>query len=172
MYTRRCKQASQDPAIQAFLPGPSNATPLLAAEELAGERRCRQDYLRAGAREGVVPDADRIELADQVVLDDAGNVAIDFMGGRTDANNGNGTEILAPREYYNRTLISVRDNIKIPGVSPRGPRYPSEKEHMAEGKDVYMMDTDLALLAAPQLKEAVQLFASVECIFKHVFSSA
>ncbi|KAG6584523.1 Catalase/peroxidase HPI [Phytophthora cinnamomi] len=42
----------------------------------------------------------------------------------------------------------------------------------AEGKDVYMMDTDLALPAAPELNEAVQLFASVECIFKHVFSSA
>ncbi|KAG6608956.1 Catalase/peroxidase HPI [Phytophthora cinnamomi] len=62
--------------------------------------------------------ADRIELVGQVALDDTGNVAIDFMGGRTDANNGNGTEILAPREYYNTTLISVRDNIKILGVSP------------------------------------------------------
>ncbi|KAG6584690.1 Catalase/peroxidase HPI [Phytophthora cinnamomi] len=44
--------------------------------------------------------ADRIELAGQVALDDAANnVTIDFMGGRTDANYGNGTEILAPREY-------------------------------------------------------------------------
>ncbi|KAJ8575776.1 hypothetical protein ON010_g3438 [Phytophthora cinnamomi] len=43
--------------VAAFLPGPSNATLLLAAEELAGERRCGQDHSRAGAREGVVPDA-------------------------------------------------------------------------------------------------------------------
>ncbi|KAG6582956.1 Catalase/peroxidase HPI [Phytophthora cinnamomi] len=43
--------------------------------------------------------ADRIELAGQVAVDDANNVTIDFMGGRTDANSGNGTEILAPREY-------------------------------------------------------------------------
>ncbi|KAG6613468.1 Catalase/peroxidase HPI [Phytophthora cinnamomi] len=158
--------------------------------------------------------ADLIVLAGQVALEDAGNVTIDFLGGRTDADNGNGTEILAPREYYNTTLIAVRDNIKILGVSPYEavalagrPRSVaqqkalgysgsycnnsltlsneyfqvllnetwtevSEKEYKAEGKDVYMMDTDLALLAAPELKEAVQLFASEETVFKHVFSSA
>ncbi|KAG1708332.1 hypothetical protein DVH05_025010 [Phytophthora capsici] len=158
--------------------------------------------------------ADLIVLAGQVALEDAGNVTIDFLGGRTDAENGNGTEILAPREYYNTTLIAVRDNIKILGVSPveavalaGRPRSVeqqkvlgysgsysnnsltlsneyfqvllnetwtevSEKEFKAEGKDVYMMDTDLALLAAPELKEAVQLFASEETVFKHVFSSA
>ncbi|KAG6616565.1 Catalase/peroxidase HPI [Phytophthora cinnamomi] len=85
------------------------------------------------------------------------------------------------------TMISVRNNIKILGVSPRevmalaghprsvaqrGPRYPSEKEYKAEGKDVYMMDTDLALLVVPELKETVQLFTSVEGVVKHVFSSA
>ncbi|KUF88286.1 putative oxidoreductase YusZ [Phytophthora nicotianae] len=158
--------------------------------------------------------ADLIVLAGQVALEDAGNVTIDFLGGRTDAENGNGTEILAPREYYNTTLIAVRDNIKILGVSPYEavalagrPRsvaqqrtlgysgtysnnsltlsneyfqvllnetwtVVSEKEFKAEGKDVYMMDTDLALLAAPELKEAVQLFASEDNVFKHVFSSA
>ncbi|KAG6608748.1 Catalase/peroxidase HPI [Phytophthora cinnamomi] len=62
------------------------------------------------------------------------------MGGRTDANNGNGTQILAPREYYNATLISVLLNET--GIE--------EPEYKAEGKDVYMMDTDLALLAAPE----------------------
>ncbi|KAF4137934.1 Peroxidase [Phytophthora infestans] len=158
--------------------------------------------------------ADLIVLAGQVALEDAGNVTIDFVGGRTDAENGNGTEILAPRQYYNTTLIAVRDNIKILGVSPYEavalagrPRSVaqqkilgysgsysnnsltlsneyfqillnetwtevSEKEFKADGKDVYMMDTDLALLAAPELKEAVQLFASEENVFKHVFSSA
>ncbi|KAG6618829.1 Catalase/peroxidase HPI [Phytophthora cinnamomi] len=94
--------------------GPSNATSLLAAEELAGERRCGQDHLRAGAREVVVPDTVDGQLAGQVALDDASKVTIDFMG----TNNGNGTEILAPHEYYNTTLISVRDNIKTLGVSP------------------------------------------------------
>ncbi|KAG6613070.1 catalase/peroxidase HPI [Phytophthora cinnamomi] len=126
--------------------------------------------------------ADRIELAGHVALDDAANVTVDFMG----ANNGNGTEILAPREYYNTTLISVRDNIKTLRVSPyeavdlaeraperdvdRGTR--RRRSTRRESKDVYMMDTDLALLAAPELKEAVQLFASEEGVFKYVFSSA
>ncbi|KAG6622935.1 Catalase/peroxidase HPI [Phytophthora cinnamomi] len=32
----------------------------------------------------------------------------------------------------------------------------SEKEYKVEGKGVYTMDTGLALLAAPELKEAVQ----------------
>ncbi|KAG6586738.1 catalase/peroxidase HPI [Phytophthora cinnamomi] len=115
--------------------------------------------------------ADRIELAGHVALGDTGNVTIDFVG----AADGNGTEILAPQEYYNTALISVRDNIKTLRVfsgTRRGPRYPSEKAYKAEGKDKYMMDTDLALLAAPELKEAVQLFASEEGVFKHVFSSA
>ncbi|RMX70141.1 hypothetical protein DD238_000268 [Peronospora effusa] len=158
--------------------------------------------------------ADLIVLAGQVALEDVGNVTIDFLGGRTDAENGNGTEILAPREYYNTTLIAVRDSIKILGVSPYEavalagrPRsviqqkmlgysgsysndslmlsnkyfqvllnetwtQMSEKEYKAEGKDVYMMDTDLALLAAPELKEAVQLFASEKGVFKHTFALA
>lgn len=158
--------------------------------------------------------ADLIVLAGQVALEDAGNVAIDFRGGRTDAENGNGMEMLAPRGYYKTTLIAVRDSIKILGVSPYEavalagrPRsvvqqrvlgysgsysndslklsnkyfqvlldetwtQMSEKEYKAEGKDVFMMDTDLALLAAPELKEVVQLFASEEGVFKHVFSSA
>ncbi|KAG6618772.1 Catalase/peroxidase HPI [Phytophthora cinnamomi] len=48
----------------------------------------------------------------------------------------------------------------------------TEKEYKVEGKDEYTMDTDLALLAAPELKEAVRLFASEEGAFKHVFNSA
>ncbi|KAG6591016.1 Catalase/peroxidase HPI [Phytophthora cinnamomi] len=48
----------------------------------------------------------------------------------------------------------------------------SVKEYKAEGKGAYMMDTDLALLVAPKLKEAVQLFASEEGIFRHLLNSA
>ncbi|KAG6619113.1 catalase/peroxidase HPI [Phytophthora cinnamomi] len=50
---------------------------------------------------------DLIELAGQVALKDAGNVTIDFLDGCTDSNNGNGTEILVPCEYYVTTPISV-----------------------------------------------------------------
>ncbi|KAG6622768.1 catalase/peroxidase HPI [Phytophthora cinnamomi] len=48
----------------------------------------------------------------------------------------------------------------------------SEKEYKVEGKGVYTMDTGLALLAAPELKEAVQLFASEAGVFKHLLNSA
>ncbi|KAG6586724.1 catalase/peroxidase HPI [Phytophthora cinnamomi] len=48
----------------------------------------------------------------------------------------------------------------------------SEKEYKAESKDMHMVNTDLALLAAPEPKEAVQLFASEDGVFKHVLSSA
>ncbi|KAJ8550560.1 hypothetical protein ON010_g10509 [Phytophthora cinnamomi] len=48
----------------------------------------------------------------------------------------------------------------------------SEKEYKAEGKDMHMMDTDLALLATPEPKEAVQLYASEDGVFKHVLPSA
>ncbi|KAG6586770.1 Catalase/peroxidase HPI [Phytophthora cinnamomi] len=36
--------------------------------------------------------ADLVVLAGQVVLEDAGYATIDFLGDRTDANNGNGTK--------------------------------------------------------------------------------
>ncbi|KAG6612170.1 Catalase/peroxidase HPI [Phytophthora cinnamomi] len=48
----------------------------------------------------------------------------------------------------------------------------SVKEYKAEGKDAYMMDTDLALLAAPELKEAAQLFSLEEGVFNHLLNSA
>jgi catalase-peroxidase len=158
--------------------------------------------------------ADLIVLAGQVALEDGSNVKIDFLGGRTDAENGNGSDILAPREYYNTTLIAVRDNIKILGVSgeeavalagrPRSAAQQktlgfsgsysnssvslsneyfnvllnekwtavSTKEYKAEGKDIFMLNSDLALLDAPELKTSVEKFASDEAAFQKVFASA
>ncbi|RLN32011.1 hypothetical protein BBJ28_00015790 [Nothophytophthora sp. Chile5] len=158
--------------------------------------------------------ADLIVLAGQVALEDASNATIDFLGGRVDAEDGSGVDHLAPREYYNTTLIAVRDSIKILGVSaydavalagrPRSAAQQkvlgysgsysnnsatlsneyfqillsetwiqvSASEYQAEGKDVYMMDTDLALLAAPELKEVVELYASEKDVFEHVFVAA
>ncbi|KAG6623267.1 Catalase/peroxidase HPI [Phytophthora cinnamomi] len=89
--------------------------------------------------------ADLVVLAGQVALEDAGNVTIDFLGGRTDANNGNAR-------------------------SRR--RWATAAQYKVEGKGVYTMDTGLALLAAPELKEAVQLFALEEGVFKHLLNSA
>ncbi|ETL82749.1 hypothetical protein L917_17138, partial [Phytophthora nicotianae] len=158
--------------------------------------------------------ADLIVLAGQVALEDAGKVKIDFLGGRTDAQNGDGDDILAPREYYNSSVTAVRDNIKILGVSPEEavalaarPRSAaqqkalgfsgsysnssatlsneyfkvllnetwtavSKKEFKAGDKDIYMLDTDLALLEAPELKASVEKFASNEFAFKQTFSKA
>ncbi|KAG6580232.1 Catalase/peroxidase HPI [Phytophthora cinnamomi] len=47
-----------------------------------------------------------IELVGQVALKDAGNVTIDFLDGCTDSNNGNGTEILAPRDVAQPKALS------------------------------------------------------------------
>ncbi|KAG6612848.1 Catalase/peroxidase HPI [Phytophthora cinnamomi] len=158
--------------------------------------------------------ADLIVLAGQVALEDAGSPKIDFLGGRTDATNGDGSDLLAPREYYNSTLTAVRDNIKILGVSteeavalaarPRSAAQQktlgysgsysnnsnklsneyfqvllnekwtavSKKEFKAEGQNVYMMDTDLALLDAPELKASVEKFAKDQKAFQKVFASA
>ncbi|EGZ25969.1 heme peroxidase [Phytophthora sojae] len=158
--------------------------------------------------------ADLIVLAGQVALEDAGSSKIDFLGGRTDATNGDGSDILAPREYYNSTVTAVRDNIKILGVSPEEavalaarPRSAaqqktlgfsgsysanpsklsneyfqvllnekwtavSKKEFKAEGQNIYMMDTDLALLEAPELKVVVEKFAKDQNAFKKVFAKA
>ncbi|CEG47198.1 catalase peroxidase hpi [Plasmopara halstedii] len=150
----------------------------------------------------------------QVALEDAGNVKIDFIGGRTDAANGDGDAILAPRDYYSSSVIAVRDGIKILGVSPEEavalagrPRSVvlqktlgfsgsysnnstmlsneyfkvllteswtaiSAKEFKATDKNIFMLDVDLALLEAPELKIWVEKFAKDEMAFKKVFSGA
>ncbi|KAE9300953.1 Catalase-peroxidase [Phytophthora fragariae] len=158
--------------------------------------------------------ADLIVLAGQVALEDAGSEKIDFLAGRTDAENGDGSEMFAPREYYSSALIAVRDGIKILGVSeeeavalagrPRSAEQQktlgysgsycsdsatlsnkyfelllnekwtavSENEYQAEDQDIYMLDTDLALLDAPELKTIVEKFAEDEAAFKKVLASA
>ena len=45
-------------------------------------------------------------------------------------------------------------------------------EFRADGNEVYMMSTDVALLYAPELKMAVKRFANDEALFKKVFASA
>ncbi|TYZ67551.1 hypothetical protein PybrP1_009273 [[Pythium] brassicae (nom. inval.)] len=48
----------------------------------------------------------------------------------------------------------------------------SDKEYKAEGKDIYMLDTDLALVQDPTLKAVVSVYASNEFVFKQAFSAA
>ncbi|KAE8883369.1 hypothetical protein PF003_g32532 [Phytophthora fragariae] len=65
-------------------------------------------------------------------------------------------EILAPREYA------------VERVLPGGPdREWAVVSKMEVKADVYMTITDLDLLSALELMEAVQLFASEESVFKH-----
>lgn len=48
----------------------------------------------------------------------------------------------------------------------------SEKEYKAEGKDIYMLDTDLALLEDPELKAVVSVYAANKYVFKQAFTAA
>ena len=61
--------------------------------------------------------ADLIVLAGNTAMEHGGGNAMDFCGGRVDANNGNGTEILAPRTYTPAT-VSVRDDMLVKGLTP------------------------------------------------------
>jgi catalase (peroxidase I) len=68
--------------------------------------------------------ADLIVLAGTTALDqaaaDAGSSAVDFRfcGGRSDAADGRGTEVLAPRSYVNAS-VALADNAKVMGLTPR-----------------------------------------------------
>jgi L-ascorbate peroxidase len=68
--------------------------------------------------------ADLIVLAGTTALDqaaaDAGSPAIEFKfcGGRTDALDGKGTDVLAPRSYVNSS-VALADNAKVMGLTPR-----------------------------------------------------
>ncbi|KAG6617514.1 catalase/peroxidase HPI [Phytophthora cinnamomi] len=112
-----------------------------------------------------------IELAGQVAIGDVDNVTTDFLGGRTDADNG--TEILPARilQRCSPCTTTSRSWVWLLLLHETWTEV-SEKEYKAESKDMYMVDTDLALLAAPEPKETAQLFASVDGVFKHVLFSA
>lgn len=48
----------------------------------------------------------------------------------------------------------------------------SDKEYKADGKDIYMLDTDLALVQDPTLKSVVSVYAANELVFKKAFAAA
>jgi catalase (peroxidase I) len=68
--------------------------------------------------------ADLIVLAGTTALDqaaaDAGSPAIDFKfcGGRSDAIDGKGTDVLEPRKYVNAS-VALADNARVMGLTPR-----------------------------------------------------
>ncbi|KAJ8528621.1 hypothetical protein ON010_g14708 [Phytophthora cinnamomi] len=61
---------------------------LLATQGLVGVDKIISALEPVKASYPTLSTADRIELAGQVALDDANNMTIDFMGGRTDATTG------------------------------------------------------------------------------------
>lgn len=65
--------------------------------------------------------ADLIVLAGTTALETASNMRIPFCGGRTDAEDGSGTEYLAPRVTgaWNDTILALRDTMNVMGLTTR-----------------------------------------------------
>ncbi|KAJ3218209.1 hypothetical protein HK099_005168 [Clydaea vesicula] len=63
--------------------------------------------------------ADLIVLAGQTAIEEAGGEKIKFIGGRTDAADGNGAEKIPPRDYYYNSVIKLKDQIKVTGLPTR-----------------------------------------------------
>jgi len=62
--------------------------------------------------------ADLIVLAGQTAIEAAGGKPMKFCAGRTDASNGDGSDILAPRIYPD-TVISIEDDMHVKGLTLR-----------------------------------------------------
>jgi catalase (peroxidase I) len=62
--------------------------------------------------------ADIIVLAGQTAVESAGGQAQAFCGGRVDAEDGSGSEGLAPR-VYEPPVVSIRDDMQVKGLSAR-----------------------------------------------------
>ena len=167
---------------------------------------------------GLISIADLIVLAGQVALENAGNVSILFSGGRGDALDGGITAKLAPRTYYNSSIVASRDNMKIMGLSPHlwvalagRPRsnvqqirlgysgsYSQDStqfnnqyfqvllanqwqlqsnttivpEYKSVDKDLFVLESDLALIWDNEFKAIVQEYATDEQWFKTNFAKA
>jgi catalase-peroxidase len=65
--------------------------------------------------------ADIIVLAAQTAIESPGHharMAMAFCGGRVDAEDANGSDMLAPRKYF-PTVVSVRDDMQVKGLTAR-----------------------------------------------------
>jgi catalase (peroxidase I) len=171
--------------------------------------------------ENLISISDMIVLAGQVALDNVLlNMQVNFTGGRVDAVDGGISAKLAPRTYYNNSIIASRDNMKIFGLPPHlwvalagRPRsnvqqlalgysgsyyvqYPSEftneyfqillenqwvlntnKTFVPEyksvnNKNVFVLESDLALIWDTEFKAIVEEYATDETWFKTNFAQA
>ena len=124
--------------------------------------------------------ADIIVLAGQTAVESAGGKAQPFCGGRVDAEDGLGSEELAPR-VYTPPVVSIRDDMQVKGLSARegvalagrffGPTFSNQfYQDLLAGSGTFTAD-ELALLE-DEFKAIVEEYASDEETFQKEFATA
>ena len=124
--------------------------------------------------------ADIIVLAGQTAIESAGGNAQPFCGGRVDADDGSGSEGLAPR-VYNSSVVSIRDDMQVKGLSaregvalagrPTGATFTNQfYKDLLVGNGNFTED-ELALLE-DEFNAIVEEYASDEETFQKEFASA
>jgi len=124
--------------------------------------------------------ADIIVLAGQTAIESAGGEAQPFCGGRVDAEDGSGSEGLAPR-VYSPAVVSIRDDMAVKGLSAReGVALAGRTFGSAFSNQFYkdliagngnFTDDELALLE-DEFKPIVEEYADDEETFKKEFATA
>ena len=121
--------------------------------------------------------ADIIVLAGQTAIEDSGMKKMNFCGGRVDADNANGSEILAPR-HYEPAVVSIRDDMQVKGLTAKQGVALAGRHALSNQfyKDLLAGDGDFAdyelALLEMEFKVIVEEFASDEDSFKNEFASA
>merc|ERR1711862_825733 len=140
--------------------------------------------------------SDIIVLAGQTALEDAGFKPMKFCGGRVDAENAQGSEILAPREY-DSPLITLTDKFEVMGLTPRegvaliahrvlsnqvfidlvmsrDTSFSTEEDVVLSGRSRHdtFSDAEAELLNDPDLKVIIEEYAKDESSFYDAFATA
>jgi catalase-peroxidase len=125
-------------------------------------------------------DADLIVLAGHTALQQAGTTTLTFCGGRVDAQDGSGSEGLAPRTYE-PAVVSIRDDMEVKGLTarqgvalaarPTGSNISNQFFIKLLAGDGTFTEEELALLQG-EFEAIVQEFAANEEAFMEVFASA
>jgi catalase (peroxidase I) len=121
--------------------------------------------------------SDIIVLAGQVAIEGLGGISVAFCGGRVDATDAAGSEILAPRTYE-PTVVSIRDDMQVKGLSARQGVALAGRSTLSNQfyKDLLAGNGDftneeLALLE-DEFKAIVEEYAENEESFKSEFAAA
>jgi catalase (peroxidase I) len=124
--------------------------------------------------------ADIIVLAGQTAIESAGGMAQPFCGGRVDAEDGLGSEGLAPR-VYDPPVVSIRDDMEVKGLSARegvalagrvfGASFSNQfYKDLMDGNGNFTAD-QLALME-DEFKPIVEEYANDEETFQKEFANA